>query len=348
LTGREEKIIGALVVEGQKDQPIDESLQKLSAAVATQGGRALAAAQELEFLPLAKQLRWLEKMRDKLYGDEGKAMLARWGLPAAGVVLLACLPWRLSVSGDCVVRPVKRAEVAAEVPGRIVQVFVTEGQTVTNGQALAQLDDAESQQSLKMAEQEKLKSETEADRLQMLGDDGGRRLSLINAARTERQIEQLKERIGKARLRSPIHGVILTKDLQARLGDFLQVGAAFCAVADLSRWEVETRVKESEILLVDRALRKGKEIPLSFLLYGLPNDDMRGIVRGLDSVSQISYQVPQANVFMVRADVDVPARLQQELKTGYSGRGRMAVGWRPVIWVAIRKFVNYVHVRWLF
>jgi hypothetical protein len=44
----------------------------------------------------------------------------------------------------------------------------------------------------------------------------------------------------------------------------------------------------------------------------------------------------------------VPARLQQELKTGYSGRGRMAVGWRPVIWVAIRKFVNYVHVRWLF
>ena len=103
-------------------------------------------------------------MRDKLYGDEGKAMLARWGLPAAGVVLLACLPWRLSVSGDCVVRPVKRAEVAAEVPGRIVQVFVTEGQTVTNGQALAQLDDAESQQSLKMAEQEKLKSETEADR----------------------------------------------------------------------------------------------------------------------------------------------------------------------------------------
>ena len=58
----------------------------------------------------------------------------------------------------------------------MIEVLVNEGQLVTNGQVLARTDDTEIQHSLRIAEQEKARYEAEADRLQLLADDGNRRL----------------------------------------------------------------------------------------------------------------------------------------------------------------------------
>jgi multidrug resistance efflux pump len=348
MTGRSGEKIGALLVESHKDKQIDEEMRKLAVAVATHAGRALGAVQEVAAIPLVKPLRRLAQARVALQSDRRKRLLVRVLAPVAALVLLAICPWRFSVSGDCTVMPIVRARVVAEANGRLIEVLVDEGQFVEAGQRVARLDDAELLQELTVLQQEKLKYQTEADRLEVLGDDGGRRVAEINVARTARQIEQIKRRLDQTYLRSPIAGVVLTKDLPSKVGEVLQVGSPFCEVADLSRWEVIVQLRESDVALVDAPLRNGKRLAVTFLLHAMPNQSFVATVENVVAISQMSYQVPRANVFLLKANLDAPPQVRAALKAGYSGSGKVRLGWRPAIYVGTRRFFAYVRTRWLF
>ncbi|MGD0651871.1 MAG: HlyD family efflux transporter periplasmic adaptor subunit [Verrucomicrobiia bacterium] len=348
MAGRAGEKVGALLVESHKDKQIDDQMRKLATAVTAHAGRALGAAQEVAAIPLVKPLRRLAQARAALRSDRRKRLLVRVVAPVAALVLLAVCPWRFSVSGDCGVAPTVRARVVAEANGRLVEVLVDEGQRVEAGQRVARLDDGEIQQELTVLQQEKLKYQAEADRLEVLGDDGGRRVAEINAARTARQIEQVKRHLDQTYLRSPIAGVVLTKDLPSKVGEVLQVGSPFCEVADLSRWEVIVQLRESDVALVDAKLRKGQRLSVTFLLHGMPNQPFAATVENVAAISQMSYQVPRANVFLLKANVAATPQVREALKAGYSGSGKVRLGWRPAIYVVTRRFFAYVRTRWLF
>jgi hypothetical protein len=218
------------------------------------------------------------------------------------------------------------------------------------GQPLARLDDAGMRQALQVTEQEKAKFEAKADRLQILGDDGGRRVAQIQAAQVDRQIQLLQRRLVNTQITSPIDGVVLTKDLQSRIGEMLPVGGRLCDVGDLQRWEVDVRVGEAEVALLQSQLQRGKSLPLTLILHSMPDQRLTAIVRDGDAISQLSYPsaLARANAFLVRADLEVSPNLRSALKVGYTGRARIPIGWRPLGYLATRKFLNYLRVRWLF
>jgi multidrug resistance efflux pump len=348
MTGRGGEKIGALLLESHRDKQIDDQMRKLATTVTAHAGRALGAAQEVAAIPLVKPLRRLAEARAALRSDPRKRLLVRAVAPVAALVLLAVCPWRFSVSGDCTVAPTVRVRVVAEANGRLVEVLVDEGQRVEAGQRVARLDDGEIQQELTVLQQDKLKYQAEADRLEVLGDDGGRRVAEINAARMARQIEQVKRHLDQTYLRSPIAGVVLTKDLPSKVGEVLQVGSLFCEVADLSRWEVIVQLRESDVALVDAKLRKGERLPVAFLLHGMPNQPFAATVENVAAISQMSYQVPRANVFLLKANVAATPQVREALKAGYSGSGKVRLGWRPAVYVVTRRFFAYVRTRWLF
>ena len=128
----------------------------------------------------------------------------------------------------------------------------------------------------------------------------------------------------------------------------LPLGGRFCDVADLSRWEVVVHLSESDVGAVDNRLRRGQRLPAQFLLHSMSNHKLTASISDVKAISQLSYQVPRANVFLARAEVAVPPELRTALKAGYTGQCKIAVGWRPLGWLAIRRFVNYIRVRWLF
>jgi multidrug resistance efflux pump len=204
------------------------------------------------------------------------------------------------------------------------------------------------QQEISVLQQEKLKYQIEADRQEVSRDDGARRSAEINMARTARQIEQVMRHVDQTYLRSPIAGVVLTRDLPSKVGEMLQAGSPFCEVADPGRWEVAIQVRESDVALVDAKLREGKRLPVTFLIYAMPNQPFAASVDNLTAISQMSYQVPRANVFLVKANVDVAPQVLAALKAGYSGSGKIHLGWRPAIYVMTRRFISYVKTRWLF
>jgi hypothetical protein len=199
-----------------------------------------------------------------------------------------------------------------------------------------------------VAEQEKAKYEAEADHLQVLAEEGGRRVAMLQAAQVQRQIEQIQRRLAKTSITSPINGVIVTKDLPSRTGELLPLGGRFCDIADLSRWEVVTRLSESDVGLVDDKLRRGKRLTAQFLLRSMPNRNLTATISDVKAISQLSYQIPRANVFLVRAEVSALPELRAALKTGYTGQCKVRLGWRPLGYLATRRFLDYIRVHWLF
>jgi len=317
-------------------------------AVAAQAGRALAAVQEIGAIPFLPILKRVQHTREAWRANPKKWLLLKVGSPVAVVAVVALLPWRFSVGGDCNMMPHDRAVAVTEVGGRVVDVLVNEGQVVTNGQTLARTDDADLQQALRVAEQEKAKYEAEADHLQVLADDGGRRIAMLQAAQVQRQIEQLQRKLAKTSITSPINGVVMTKDLPSHTGELLPLGGRFCDIANLSRWEVLIHISESDIGAVDDKLRQGQPLTARFLLRSMSDHSLTGTISDSKAISQMSYQIPRANVFLVRAEVAVTPELRAALKTGYTGQCKIALGWRPMGWLITRRFINYVRLHWLF
>ena len=348
LTSRDGRSNGVLFLESHKDKTFDQAMRQLGVAVANHAGRALAAVQTVESIPCLPVLRRVQHLITAWQADRRKWLLLRILVPVAAVLVLAFWPWRFAVDGECSVIPHQRAVAVTEVGGRVAQVLVDEGQAIKQGQPLARIDDTDIQQSLRVAEQEKAKYEAEADRLQVLADDGNRRGALLQAEQIQRQIEQLQRKLAKTTITSPIDGIVITKDLPARIGELLPVGGRFCEVADVRHWELLVHLSEGDVGVVDRRLRQGQPLQSDFLLRSLGGQKLTATISDVRAISQMSYQFPHANAFLVRADVTAPPELQAAFKAGYTGQARIALGWHSLGYVATRRFWNYIRMHWLF
>jgi multidrug resistance efflux pump len=100
----------------------------------------LAAAQEVNAIPFLTLIKRGQRAIEALRANRRKWLLLKVGLPVAAVAVVALLPWRFSVGGECSVVPRDRAPAVTEVGGRVVEVFVNEGQVVSKGQPLARVD----------------------------------------------------------------------------------------------------------------------------------------------------------------------------------------------------------------
>lgn len=347
LAGRDQKSVGLLLLESNQEGRFDEPTRRLAALVARSVGPALATAKEVARLPFLSTIRRLERIRAGWRADPRRWVAIRVGVPLGVLAIVALFPWPFSVGGECTVQPAVRGVAVCEVAGRVTEILVGEGERVRAGQPLARIDDTALQQMLLAARQEQAKFEAEANRLQVLGDEGGRRLALLQAALAERQARMVEEQLAKTTIVSPLDGVVLTQDLRSRFGERLAVGERFCTVASLERWEVYVQVRESDVALVDDRLRAGRIVPLEFVLRSLSGRKFTAEVRDREAISLISYQVPRANVYLVRAELPLLSDWATQLKAGYTGRAELRLGWRPAGYVMTRRFWNYLRVHWL-
>ena len=207
---------------------------------------------------------------------------ARTGAPAApGAVLNA--------SGYVTAR--RRATVSSKVTGKVMEVFVEEGQAVRRGQVLARLDDSQIRAALAVAraqlsaaergaaeDQARLReAELTLARLQRLLTEGVIGRAELDSA--EAQVASLKARIALAEeqvrvartqvnaretdladmvVRAPFDGVAISKDAQpGEMISPVSAGGGFTrtgigTIVDMSSLEIEVDVSESYINRVRR------------------------------------------------------------------------------------------------
>ncbi len=221
------QVIGALLAESAASDKLDPARRTLEWA-ARLAGQTLTGAIAYQTLPLRPVLERVQKLEHKALGPKRRRFWTIVGC-VAGVITLFCLtPWPFKVDGICVAVPAQRAAAVFEAPGRIAEVLVDENSAVKQGDVLARLDDRDLQQDLLVARQDVERYRAEKEKFRAAEDEPSRRVAEINEQRSLRQVGQLERLIAKTQIRSPIDGVIATRDLKLHVGEVVSIGGVFC------------------------------------------------------------------------------------------------------------------------
>ena len=213
---------------------------------------------------------------------------------------------QVRLSGQLAVAEPRRAQVSADVGGRIDRLYAEfEGQSIEEGQDLVLLYSPE----LLAVQREFLQAKRSLDNLS--GDAGAtiRRASeAAVAAGRERlrlaglapeQIDEIASE-GTARervtLRAPAAGTVLERNFEQ--GDYVPTGGRILTIADLSTVWAELEAYETDLTW----LRVG--VPVTFTAQAHPGETFRGEVAYIDPVMR-----PATRTTRIRVDVENPEGL---------------------------------------
>lgn len=322
--------------------------QRLSEWLATHTSRSLQAAQDYQSLPFLAITKRIRDTRLALTGRKRGRFLFRTAVAAAILLGVALYPKMDQVDGNCAVIPVSKSIVVTEVPGRVEKVLVREGDRVTKNQPIAQLDTARLETSLEAARQERARMEAEADRYRGLGDEAGAQVALLQARVSEQEEKKLLADIAATTLRSPIDGVIMTKDLELRSGEFVQPGTQFVEIAALDAWELQVEVSEKRIGRVEKTLEDKQPLDVNYILYSQSASKLTEQLEGPHQISAMAYPRETEQVFIITLrDITVPDALKDQLRPGLTGRAKIALGRQPLAWWTFQRLSDWTRLKFI-
>ncbi|WP_326460468.1 efflux RND transporter periplasmic adaptor subunit [Chitinophaga sp.] len=173
-------------------------------------------------------------------------------IPADGhIVKTSTFSDNLEITGSLVAN--QEVSIVSELPRKVVQVHVKEGNVVKAGALLFQLDDADLQAQLeRLHQQEKLASLNEARLKDLIEHDAAVQQdydqAITNLKVLQAEIRQLQVTIGKTRIRAPFDGRIGI--IHAYPGALVSANTVLTNIVDDSRIKVEFRVPEKYAHLV--------------------------------------------------------------------------------------------------
>lgn len=151
------------------------------------------------------------------------------------------------------VEPVTGAEVSPQSPVRLTRLLVAEGDTVAEGQPLAEIDDSVERARLAEYEALILQHENDLKRLRPLSGKGFSSKEALERAETglaeaQARAEGQRRLIERMQLVSPVDGIVLRRDGEA--GEVKQAGAAVFWIGAPSPLRIRAEVDEEDILRV--------------------------------------------------------------------------------------------------
>ena len=340
MLDHEKQLVGAYFAESTTEGFFDSqpgskepaSATRLTEWLATHTGKSLHAAEDYHSLPFLSVTKRLRDTRRLLTGQKRRRSLLKLGV---FLFILACVlfyPKMDRIDGDCALTPMKRTAIVAETPGRIERVLVREGDRVKAGDPIAQLDTRKLETDLETNAQERRRLNAEAERYRALGDEAAANVAFLQAAVADQNEKRINADIASAVLRSRIDGVVVTKELELHIGEYLQAGAPFAEVAALDSWEAQVDLHEKKIGFVEKELAKGHPVDVSFVLYSQSSHTFHSKLERHEQISSQAIARENENVFLITLkDIEVPPALQSALRPGFTGRAKIELGRRPLI-----------------
>ena len=231
------------------------------------------------------------------------------------------------------IMPEREGTVRAQVGGSVLQTYAEQGQHVSAGQVLAQIDASGLQDAFLSARSAVTSASNGAD---VAARELARSEKLFSAgAIAERDVEQARRasiaanaaladararlanaqmQVGHTRVTSPMSGVVSDKPVSA--GDVVQPGAAMFTVVDPSSMRLEASIPADELASVRIGL------PVTFTVNGYPGRTLTGKVTRINPTAdpstrqvRIIASIPNSNGALV-GGLFATGRLAAEMKTG--------------------------------
>lgn len=356
LFDQDRQLIGAYFAESTTDGFFDSgaaakessATQKLTEWLAIHTSKSLQAAQDYNSLPLLAFTRRIRDARLALTGHKRQRVLTRLAVIGAILVVLSLYPKADQIEGNCVVMPQNRSIIVPEVPGRIDKIFVREGQRVSKDEPIAQLDTRRLETEKEAVRQERFRAQAEADRFRGLGDEAAAQVAEIQAGVAENNLKRIDFDIISATLRSPIDGVVLTKDLELRAGEFVQAGTPVAEVAGTDKWDLQMEVSEKLIGRLEKGLAEKTPRNVNFILYSQSAYKLEGTIDSTQQISAVAYPKEKDEVFFITIpNIDVPDHVRSILRPGLTGRAKIQLDREIAIWWVCKRMAEWVQLKYL-
>ncbi|HWE39141.1 MAG TPA: HlyD family efflux transporter periplasmic adaptor subunit [Isosphaeraceae bacterium] len=204
--------------------------------------------QIIKFVRQPGRMRKVKKARAAAFAAAAAALIA-------GILLI---PTPLRVQGTLELVPARPGVVYAEVPGRLVELKVKDGDWVKQGDLIATLSNPEKQReqiqlqdqhSINMIKYETYHRMSSID----LHNEGTAREHLQFAQELEPAIEEVSQQIARLNLVAPRDGQVMglpERDSAGKTGQWIKPGKPFCEVADPHRLEAHLYLDQSDVGLI--------------------------------------------------------------------------------------------------
>jgi RND family efflux transporter MFP subunit len=326
--------LGVLSFESSDPDFLSEAhfeMIKVLAGQATVALRNASLYQEVPFIGVLEPLIQKKKRFMALPGRRRAAILA---LIAAGVIFLGAFPIPMRVEGGAAVFPARTARIEPELDGVVSRVYVHEGEYVSRGRVLADLEDWDYRTALSGAQAKYRSAASEANRALAANDGAEAGIQQLQARYWLAEVQRSQERLEKTRLRTPIAGWVTTPHVENLVGRKLSAGDDFAEVEDSSTASIDVSIDEPDLPLLHAGDTAGIK------LEGYPTKTFRGRVTILSPKSHLEQD---QQMFYARVAVPNGDGL---MRPGMQGRGKVFVGWRPVGYVLLRRPAMWAYSKW--
>ena len=328
-TGR----VGVLSLESSDPDFLEPAHIEILQVLAGQATVALRNAQMYKEVPFISVLEPMLDRKRKFMALEKRRRAMFLAAAAAAILFLAIFPLPLRVDGDAVVAPVRRAQVQPEFEGVVGKVFVHEGEYVSRGQVVAEMDAWDYRSVLAEAQARYESAVLQMNRSLASNDGGEAGIQRVQADYWKAAVDREKELVDRAQLRSPIDGVVSTAHVENLAGRRLQYGETFAEVVDTSSTMADVAIDDVDTSL----LRAGTKAVVKLNSY--PMQTFHGTVV---VVSPKGEQHGDSRVFFARVLLPNP---EGAVRTGMVGRGKVSVGWYPAGYVLFRRPTLWLYSR---
>jgi multidrug resistance efflux pump len=335
--GRGGVIQGVLTLERSASRPFERSTVELVEAISALIGPLL----ELE----RRDERWVGRKVWDATRAQARALIGprhvALKLATASLVLgfvfffFARMDYRVSAT-SAIEAEIQRVAVVP-FSGYVIDAPFRAGDLVQAGDVMCVLDDRELQ-----LERHRLKSregQLEKERDVALADRKGAQLKIVSAQieQVRAQLELVEAQLERTRVLSPLAGIVVSGDLSQAIGAPVERGQVLFEVAPLDAYRVVLEVDERDVDEVAPG-QSG-----SVVLSALPGEPFPLVV---ETVTPVSAALEGRNVFRVEAALQ---RVDERLRPGLEGVGKIEVGRRRVIWVWTHRAVDWLRLfvwRW--
>lgn len=316
--------VGILSYESGDPDFLGETHFEFIKVLASQATVALRNASLYREVPLIGVLEPIVRSKQKFLRLSKRGRAGTVGLALAVAAFLVVIPLPMRVAGDCSVSPQTMTLVQAEMDGVVHKVYVHEGDPVTRGTVLAEMDDWDQRTALAEAEARRNTAISAMNRALAANDGTEAGMQHVQADYWSAEVARARERLEHMKLRAPIDGVVATPHIEDMAGRKLEAGDTFGQIVNTSHAVIDVAVDPTDVPL----LTAGDSSAVK--LDSFPTQKFRGRV---DIISPVSATQGDQTFYFARVEVPNPSGT---IRPGMKGLSKVFVGWRPSGYVLFR------------
>ena len=321
-------VVGAMTLERTSGMFTAAEIS-LCEDIAGFSGPVLELKQQLQ-LPWWRRAAAALQARIKTFGKPGVAMVL--GALTVTLIVIAVIPFNYRVSAPARLEGSVQRVIVAATDGFLQQANVRAGDSVREGQVLAELATQDLQLERKRRESELSQHENAYRAAQARNDRTQMVISQSRAGEAQAMLALVESQIERARIQSPFDGIVIKGDLSQTLGAPVQRGEVLLTIAPNNSFRLIIEVDESDIA----AIVPGQKGELA--LAAVPE---RALLFTTRRVVPFAASSDSRNYFEVEAAIDPQGAT---LRPGLSGIARVDAGQRTLWWIATHRLFNWLRL----